>query len=481
MASASGSFPSNADQVSPPPANTPSMTRRSRTIVLCFDGTASDYSAENTNVVKFVSLLKKDNAQQIVYYQAGIGTYVSPGLTAPIVQWWAKLLDEAIAWYLPAHVMEGYQFLMQNYNVGDKVCLFGFSRGAYTARALAGMVHKVGLLSRDNTEQVPFAYNIYKSSGSSNNVLAQGFKETFCRDVTIEFLGAWDTVSNVGIIMGPSLPFTSSNTAIKTFRQALSLDEHRANFRPSLYTRAVPGSSVKTKFPCLSKLKKKFRTKRVRLSKMALHNEKSIEVESADSSDTTNVQEVWFVGCHSDIGGGSTPDSADCSLANIPLRWMVREVMKAQCGIVFDETAFSRLKIPSDLTSFFGGYTRGQETLPHDFFSPMDTPFSERESNDTQGSNSSSELDAKDALQPIHDQLVEAPVWWLLEVVPTNYTYQSSKTNQWVSEWSIHLGRGRWVPPNAMFHSSVKVRQDDASLHYTPRARYNKDGVTYVD
>lgn len=116
---------------------------------------------------------------------------------------------------------------MQNYNVGDKVCLFGssgphggphgerltslpgFSRGAYTARALAGMLYKVwnirilhqtpytnliyqvGLLSKDNLEQIPFAYKLYKSTSSSDKTLAQGFKETFCRPVPIDFVGVW--------------------------------------------------------------------------------------------------------------------------------------------------------------------------------------------------------------------------------------------------------------------------------------------------
>lgn len=136
-----------------------------RTLVLCFDGTADQYAAavslpscpytatsfsrrdlprvQNTNVVKFFSLLKKDNndAQLCYYqvctlqsplrtvfetwYQAGLGTYFAPGVVSPLFNWGAKLLDEAVAWYLPAHVMGGYEFLMQNYTVGDKICIFG--------------------------------------------------------------------------------------------------------------------------------------------------------------------------------------------------------------------------------------------------------------------------------------------------------------------------------------------------------------------
>lgn len=86
--------------------------------------------------------------------------------------------------------MGGYEFLMNNYCNGDKISIFGFSRGAYTARALAGMLTKVGLLPRDNTEQVPFAWKMYTDTGKDAN-LAAGFKQSFCRSVEIDFLGVW--------------------------------------------------------------------------------------------------------------------------------------------------------------------------------------------------------------------------------------------------------------------------------------------------
>ena len=80
--------------------------------------------------------------------QPGVGTYFQPGIVQPVFQWGAKMLDEAVAWYLDAHVRGGYTFLMQNYRPGDKICIFGFSRGAYTARALAGFLHKVRMCAR---------------------------------------------------------------------------------------------------------------------------------------------------------------------------------------------------------------------------------------------------------------------------------------------------------------------------------------------
>lgn len=129
---------------------------------------------------------------------------------------------------------------------------------------------------------------------------------------------------------------------------------------------------------------------------------------------------------------------------------MVREVIKAQCGVVFDDAAFQRLGFPRQLLNIFDEKT------------PDET------------------RDRQDAVQPIHDRLKEQPFWWLLEIIPTNFTYQSVVTNQWVSKWSIHLGRGRFVPPDAQFHESVKYRMDDDALKYTPRARYRQSTVTYV-
>ncbi|KAH9081489.1 hypothetical protein EDB83DRAFT_2669902 [Lactarius deliciosus] len=115
-----------------------------RTLILCFDGTSDKYDKDNTNVVKLYSLFNKDHVdQQLCYYQAGIGTYTAPGFISSIGKLVAKTLDKAFAWYLYQHILDGYRFLMLNYNAGDRVCLFGFSRGAYTARALAGMLHKV--------------------------------------------------------------------------------------------------------------------------------------------------------------------------------------------------------------------------------------------------------------------------------------------------------------------------------------------------
>jgi len=413
------------------------MSLKPRTLVLCFDGTTNQYDGTNTNVVKLYSLLKKDKAEeQLTYYQAGIGTYFQPGVVQPIFQWAAQILDEAFAWYLYQHVQDGYEFLMQNYNVGDKVLLFGFSRGAYTARALAGMLHKVGLLGKDNIQQIPFAYKLFKAS--NNHALAKGFKATFSREVPIEFIGVWDTVASVGVIMGKTLPFVGVNSTIKTFRQAIALDEHRAKYRPNFFHRPV--------------------------KKPAKKPAEDTAGGGTDEMFDTDEKEVWFVGCHTDVGGGSTPNTDAHTLANIPLRWMMQEIVRANCGVQFDYDAFAQWDIPT---------TIGQDDLKSSA------------TNQASGGGTSTEgvtenqADAIDVVQSMHDQLKAMPLWWILEIIPTSYTYQNLK-DKWVTKWSFHLGSGRYVPPHPQFHESVKQRMQDTKLNYKPKAKYTNGTETYV-
>ncbi|KAK0504323.1 hypothetical protein EDD18DRAFT_1305975 [Armillaria luteobubalina] len=441
-------------------------SKQPRTLVLCFDGTASEYEKDNTNVVKLFSLLKKDDSsQQLCYYQAGIGTFFAPGVVSPLFEWVAKIADEAVAWYLNQHVMDGYRFLMQNYRAGDRICMFGFSRGAYTARALAGMLYKVGLLPRDNQEQIPFAYKLYKQDDEAGMELSNGFKHTFCRNVQIEFMGVWDTVASVGVVMGRTLPFTTSNRAIKTFRHAISLDEHRSRFRPNLFHRASPGQdpeftatvshdsgAVKAPSNKLSFC----RTKKIGGSTF-FHPDhwrhSPVRSTSLDDEDwdPTNVLEVWFAGCHSDIGGNEPMADPPHSIGNIPLRWMIRQVISSQCGIAFDEAALSKVEIRPSLV-----------------FQPPKAHG---------GPGIADEVDAQ---QPIHDRLQDTKIWWLLEVIPLRYSWQDAQ-GVWHSEFRWNLGRGRTIEetqPN--FHTTVKERMANESLNYRPRAIWNGNEV-YVE
>ncbi|KAJ3896907.1 hypothetical protein GG344DRAFT_35753 [Lentinula edodes] len=440
---------------------------RIRTHILCFDGTASEYDSENTNVVKFFALLEKDNCDdQLCYYQVSmLGTFFAPGVVSPLFQWCAKVLDEAFAWYLDAHVMDGYRFLMQNFRTGDKICLFGFSRGAYTARALAGMLYKVGLLPRDNQEQIVFAYKLYTRTDDAGIRLSAGFKRTYCQPVEIEFLGVWDTVASVGVIATKTLPFTSNNSSIKTFRQGIPfLYQHRARFKPNLFHREplnssgsaeVEGIKVETvprpptdpgsetaPSPMSRTLSDYFRRKK-QIFKFDIPKIASRMDEQTTRE--TDVLEVWFAGCHSDIGGGSVSNSTKQSLSNISLRWMVRQVMESQCGIKFNENALSQLENRSE---------------------PM---------------SAAPPLDTLDSLQPLHDALVQNPAWWLLEILPMKTRYQDADC-RWHTTYAWNLGRGRQIyTPKPYFHMTVKYRYDDVTLAYKPKARWQEGTEVYIE
>src|SRR5438445_541480 len=147
---------------------------------------------------------------------------------------------------------------MEVWESGYRIFLFGFSRGAYTVRVLAGMLHTVGLLGRSSNEMIPYALRLYKQldehSGSKTNIqqwkkLCGDLRRTFARPMfdgdserhcQVQFVGLWDTVSSVGWVANPAkFPFTATNPSVSTIRHAVSIDERRAFFRQNLFHRAT--------------------------------------------------------------------------------------------------------------------------------------------------------------------------------------------------------------------------------------------------
>ncbi|KAF8274308.1 hypothetical protein EI94DRAFT_1794529 [Lactarius quietus] len=298
---------------------------RSRTVVLCFDGTGDQFNTDNSNIVNFFSMLKKDDkSQQLVYYQAGIGTYTIPDIATPLVAKWKKTIDMAIGNHLDAHVMGGYEFLMEQYHAEDKICIFGFSRGAYTARALAGMIHKVGLLPAGNHQQVPFAYKMFSRDDKKGWDQSDAFKKAFSIDIEIEFVGGYRLLRRDD---PTHLPFTSSNTAIRYFRHAISLDERRAKFKANHYHKCHHNDQKGTK----SEDMPRSNHRHPHFTAIIVMTIKVLMGPLAE----TNVREVWFAGCHCDVGGGSVKNDTPHSLARISLRWIIRECFRANTEIQF--------------------------------------------------------------------------------------------------------------------------------------------------
>jgi len=264
-----------------------------RNIVVCCDGTGNQYGSANSNVVKLYWTLSAQ-AQQTAYYHPGVGTMgARNALTAP-GKWWSKVRGLAFGYGFSDNIADVYSFLMGEFEPGDQIFIFGFSRGSYTARALCGLLHMCGLLNRANEALVPYALRLYKSNDPCKFEIAAGFRTTFSIPCTPYFLGLWDTVSSVGWILDPihtkggHLPYTAALPNVPVVRHAISIDERRAFFRQNL-----------------------------------------VHEPAAANQD---VKQVWFAGVHSDVGGSYA--EAESGLSKISLRWMLCEAQSA--GLLLD-------------------------------------------------------------------------------------------------------------------------------------------------
>ncbi|KZP27354.1 hypothetical protein FIBSPDRAFT_730839, partial [Athelia psychrophila] len=275
-----------------------------RILAVHIDGTSNQFGQHSTNVIQLYSQIIKDDSQ-ITYYNSGIGTYAAPSWKS--LNYWKQVVDNSvdlgIAWNFEKIVINAYRWVADNFQPGDRIFLFGFSRGAYQVRALAAMIHKVGLIYKGNEEQIPFAYEVYADHNSEPpEAMSKRFKDTFSRDVRVHFVGVWDTVSSIGIVRGKNLPGTTAPDNICYFRHALALDERRVKFLPE-YARGGAGPDfVPPANPNAD----------------AEGNGGSVvQSEPQNISAKPHIKETWFTGTHSDIG--------------VPLLWMCYEAIS--CGL----------------------------------------------------------------------------------------------------------------------------------------------------
>jgi uncharacterized protein (DUF2235 family) len=266
-----------------------------RNLVICCDGTNNEFGPNNTNVIRLIQVLERDPARQLLYYDPGVGTLPEPNAFSAVQKWFSKVNGLAFGAGLVRKVGEAYGYLMDLWEPDDRVYLFGFSRGAYAVRVLAGLLHSLGLLPRGNTNLVPYVLRLFASvrdggpggpgSGTSYWDLCDSFRQTFAREAVpgdverrfpVHFLGVWDTVSSYGWVYNPkAFPFTRSNPSVHTVRHAVSIDERRCFFRQNLME-AQPGQTF---------------------------------------------DQQWFPGVHCDVGGGYP--EAEGGLWREPFEWMV--------------------------------------------------------------------------------------------------------------------------------------------------------------
>ncbi len=271
-------------------------------LVLCCDGTWNTPDQQRggrsspTNVTRVALAVTPHDGgtEQRVFYQPGVGTAV-----------WERVRGGAFGWGLSRGVKDVYRFVVDNYEPGDEVFLFGFSRGAYMARSTAGLIRNAGILRRENAARIGQAYALYRDRVvRPRDTESELFRRSFSHaDAPIRFLGVWDTVGALGIPLYRN-PLTALinrrwqfhdvglSRSVQAAYQALAIDETRRPFAPAVW-------------------------------------------EQDPEADDQTLEQVWFAGSHSDVGGGY----AETGLSDVALGWMADRARA--CGLAFDEGAFT--------------------------------------------------------------------------------------------------------------------------------------------
>jgi uncharacterized protein (DUF2235 family) len=312
-----------------------------KNLVLCADGTCNVFGARSSsNVAKSIRLLDLSDARtQLVAYDQGLGTLAREhanierfaselrhrrGQPSPLValpppahssrrprDWPFIVAAMAAGWGLKTNVRELYKALVEHYQPGDRVFLFGFSRGAFTVRALAGIVWRFGVpADGDGTraraifERVwpIFCHEFPDDPKVGAAVVGAVRAQVNLVDCPIHFMGLWDTVKSYGGWRPIMLPHLRHNPAVNCVRHALALDERRGWFESTTWgwldsdhpEHRMPGHE----YP---------------VDRMEESDRRAIEGQ--------DIREVWFTGCHADIGGGNCNEAT----SDIALRWMLGE------------------------------------------------------------------------------------------------------------------------------------------------------------
>ncbi len=271
-------------------------------LIVCCDGTWNKPDQPSpTNVTKVALAVQlKDTAgiEQRTYYHSGVGTGM-----------FDHVLGGITGLGLSHNIQDAYKFLIANYEQGDELFFFGFSRGAYTVRSTVGLIRNSGLLRREFANKLDDAYDLYRNRDDRfrpDSVEAELFRKSFSWEPRVKCLSVWDTVGALGIpIDGPlrlinkAFQFhdESLSRSVDNAFQALAVDERRKPFRPCVWKQ---------------------------------HPQAGLQV----------LEQVWFAGVHSNVGGGYS----DTSLSDIALLWMVRKA--AGCGLALD---LARIPAPAAL------------------------------------------------------------------------------------------------------------------------------------
>ena len=289
-------------------------------IVVCFDGTWSKPADEamaadgqvETNVCRFYESVKDqgvDGTKQVKWYDEGVGT-----------KWYDRFIGGAIGAGLELNIVQGYEFLAKQYEAGDEVYVLGFSRGAYTARSLVGMIRNCGLIYPKHLAlRVAMAYGIYRTRDDNvDSFTAKLFRNSFSREIKIKFIGVWDTVGALGIpfdvLKDVNMKFyefhdTKLSDIVESSYHAVAIDEHRQDYMATVWN---PATAPQQK-----------------------------------------LEQRWFIGAHCDVGGGYK----DRRLSDLTLSWMQQKASAS--GLAIDAVQVGAKNYLGEFTDSYGKFLAG--------------------------------------------------------------------------------------------------------------------------
>lgn len=305
-------------------------------LIVCCDGTWND-PEDKTNIAWLSENIVDDGTDQLVFYDTGVGT-----------KWYDEKAGGIVGAGLSRNVRQAYRFIRTHYQPGDEVYAFGFSRGAFTARSLCGFIGLVGYL--EDEDDVTDAYRFYRINEPDEvpNLFERLFQPKSTGPIPIKLIGVFDTVGSLGLpleisddatqpeddslrerikstglkaldwlgdrLRRPITRFhdTTLGSSVEHAYHALALDEARAMFAPTLWT-AAPGQAL------------------------------TLRPDRQEGQVTQKVEQVWFAGSHSDVGGGYQDEPR---LADVPLLWMVEKA--ASAGLRFKESALEAVRQRAD-------------------------------------------------------------------------------------------------------------------------------------
>ena len=374
-----------------------------RKLIVCFDGTGNEVEANESNILRLYKCLKHSE-DQLVYYEPGVGTLSTRPFAKNLFQAPFRVLGLIAGYGLEANVLHAYEFLCRNYRDGDQLYFFGYSRGAYTARVLAGFLNDFGLVAPHELHLIGPVFKAYRrlrKDGPREQFAQLRISEQFFHitRAPIRFLGLWDTVSSllrIRIGRGTFVEYgthssVDENPSVRAVRHVLAMDETRRFFRPQLWTEGQEYHGTR------------FRTK--------------------SDPPSQDVKQVWFTGTHTDVAGG-VPE-AEAGLAKITMEWMRQELdALGQDALEFRDNYYDR-------------YVKGVE--------------------DKVTRRMGLKISAPDPLAPLHSQMRKG--WFLLEPFPRLVRRSRWPDQKGLLGYYLPLGQRRFIPADATIHPSVETRR----------------------